>query len=43
MDVKHDIHMCQSHSTRLQPIQLASMQKMQNNLYVIISGEIPEN
>ena len=41
-DVKYEIPMCQSHSTRPQPIQLVpTMQK--NALYVIISGEIPEN
>ena len=41
-DVKYDIPMCQSHSTRPQFIQLVTtMQK--KALYVIISGEIPEN
>ena len=41
-DVKYDIPMCQSHSTRPQPIQLVPTMR-KKTLYVIISGEIPEN
>ena len=41
-DVKYDIPMRQYHPTRPQPIHLVpTMQK--KALYVIISGEIPEN